>query len=173
MIQKVSSCCCPGSLQSAFSPDLSSGLVTRGPPLAPPLSMCGPSAPDFALLQWWMAPLSRAEKISSWSNLLEVTTGTDSTKSPWNGGFGLTWLQAWAPQKRDSLGWGGGVAGIATHWHKSLSDPSDLCELSRQRNVILECGERKHKQGPQAQIGEPRHLLAVWAQIKHLTSFEL
>ena len=42
VIHSVSSCCCPGAPQPAFSPDLSSGLVTRGPPLAPPLSTCGP-----------------------------------------------------------------------------------------------------------------------------------
>lgn len=38
---------------------------------------------------------------------------------------------------------------MATPWQESLKDPSesDLWELSGERNIILECGERKRKQG--------------------------
>lgn len=51
VIQNVSSCCCPGTSQPAFSPDLSSGLVTRGPPPGPSPLDVRPPAPDSALLQ--------------------------------------------------------------------------------------------------------------------------
>lgn len=51
VIQNVSSCCCPGAPQPAFSPDLSSGLVTRGPPPGPSPVDVRPPAPDSALLQ--------------------------------------------------------------------------------------------------------------------------
>lgn len=51
VIQNVSSCCCPGAPQPAFSPDLSSGLVTRGPPPGPSPLDVRPPAPDSALLQ--------------------------------------------------------------------------------------------------------------------------